>query len=65
MEIKEAKADLKKRQEAVAKEINQNATLQQQLQARMKELVRIAEHQNGEADMLNRLSDNGNKDKGK
>jgi len=63
MEIKEAKADLKKRQEAVAKEINQNATLQQQLQARMKELIKIAERQNGEADMLIRLSKNGDKKK--
>jgi len=63
MDIKEAKADLKKRQEAVAKEINQNAAQQQQLQARMKELIKIAERQNGEADMLNRL--NGDKPKGK
>lgn len=63
MDIKEAKADLKKRQEAVAKEINQNAAQQQQLQARMKELIKIAERQNGEADMVNRLD--GDKPKGK
>ena len=61
MDIKEAKADLKKRQEAAVKEMNETIAQRQQLEARFKELVKEADMLNGEARMLNRL----NGDKGK
>jgi len=61
MEIKEAQADFKKRQEAVVEEINQVATKQQELAARMKELIEEAHRLNGEARLLERLSKDGDK----
>lgn len=55
MDIKTAKADFKKRQKAVVKEINQITAQQQQLAARMRELIEEAHRLNGEARMLKRL----------
>lgn len=63
MDIKTAKADLKKRKEAIVKEINQNATQQQQLGARMRELIKEADVLNGETRMLERLSKDNDKTK--
>ena len=59
MEIKEAQADLKKRQEAVVEELNQVMSQQQQLAKRREELTQEALRLNGEKRILNRLSDNG------
>lgn len=59
MEIKEAQADLKKRQEAVVEELNQVMSQQQQLAKRREELTQEALRLNGEKRLLNRLSDNG------
>jgi len=61
MDIKTAKADLKKRQEVVVAEINQVAAQQQQLAERMRELIREADMLNGEDRLLKRLD--GNTDK--
>jgi len=61
--IKEARKDLKKRQESVVGRINANIAQQRQLQAEMQELAKEAEHLNGEARMLNKLSGNGKKQK--
>ena len=55
MEIKQAKADLKKRKEAVVKEMNENIAQHQALEARMKELIKEADMLNGEDRMLKRL----------
>lgn len=63
MDIKTAKADLEKRQEAIVKEINQNATQQQQLAAQMRELIKEADVLNGETRMLERLSKDSDKTK--
>ena len=63
MDIQKERADLKKRQEVVVKEINQNITQQQQLEARMQKLLKEADMLNGEARILNRLSKDGNKTK--
>ena len=63
MEIKEAQVDLKQRQEAVVKEMNENIAQRQLSEARFKELVKEADMLNGEARMLNKLSDNGKKQK--
>ena len=61
MEIKEAKADLKKRKGAVVAEINQVAAQQQQLAERLWELIKEADMLNGEDRLLKRLD--GNTDK--
>lgn len=61
MDIKEAQADFKKRQKAVVEEINQIAAKQQELGARMRELIEEAHRLNGEARMLERLSKDGSK----
>jgi len=64
MEIKEAKevkADLKTRQEAVVKGINEVIAQEQQLAAQKQGLIEEALRLNGEARMLNRL--NGDKPK--
>lgn len=63
MEIKEAKADLKKRQEALVRELNEVIAQQQALANRRQQLTEEALKLNGEAQMLNRL--NGDKPKGK
>jgi len=55
MDIKQAKADLKKRKEAVVKEMNENIAQHQALEARMQELVKEANMLNGEDRMLKRL----------
>jgi len=55
-DIKEAQADLKKRQKAVVEEMNQNIAQRQGLEARFRELVKEADMLNGEARMLNRLN---------
>lgn len=55
MDIKQAKADLKKRKEAIVGAINQTAEQQQQLTARMRELIKEADILNGENRMLKRL----------
>ena len=52
MDIKEAKADLQKRQEALAKEL-------QEIEQRRAEIIREITMNNGEARMLKTLSDNG------
>jgi len=56
MDIKEAKADLKKRQEVVVEELNQVMSQQQALAQRRQGLVKEADMLNGEARMLNRLN---------
>ena len=61
MDIKTARTDLKKGQEAVVEEINQIAAQQQQLGIRMRELIKEADMLNGEDRMLKRLD--GNTDK--
>lgn len=62
MDIKQAKADLKKRQQALVKEMNQNIAQRQQLEARFREMVKEADMLNGEARMLNRLNGDKSKD---
>jgi len=59
MDIKEAQADFKKRQEALVEELNQVMAQQQQLAKRREELTQEALRLNGEARLLNRL--NGDK----
>jgi len=59
MEIKEAKADLKKRQEAVVKGINEVIAQEQALAVQKQGLIEEALRLNGEARLLNRL--NGDK----
>jgi hypothetical protein len=61
IDIKAAKADLKERQEAVVKELNEIATAKQKLAVREQELIILAHKLNGENDMLTRLSENGKK----
>lgn len=61
MEIKEAEADLAKRQEALGEELNQVVAQQQQLAKRREELIQEALRLNGERRMLQRLSQNGDK----
>ena len=63
MDIKTARADLKKRQEKVVEGINQNATQQQQLAAQMRELLKEVDVLNGETRMLERLSKDSDKTK--
>ena len=55
MDIKKEKADLKERQEVVVKEINEIIAQRQQLEARLKELIKETDRLNGEARLLNRL----------
>jgi len=59
MEIKEAQADHKTRQEAVVEELNQVIAQQQQLAARRQQLTEEALRLNGESRLLNKL--NGDK----
>ena len=54
MDIREAKADLQKRQEALAKELNQ-------IEQRRQEIIKEITMNNGEARLLKNLSDNGQK----
>jgi peptidoglycan hydrolase CwlO-like protein len=61
--VKQAKADLKVRQEAVVKELNEVIAGQQALAQRRAELTEEALRLNGEARYLNDLSDNGSKGK--
>lgn len=63
MEIKEAQADLKTRQEAVVKGINEVIAQEQALAAQKQGLIEEALRLNGEARLLNKLSDNGKKQK--
>ena len=63
MDIKEARADLKKRQEAVVKDLNEVMAQQQALAQRRQQLTEAALRLNGEARSLNRLD--GDKPKGK
>ena len=55
MDIKQAKADLKKRQEAVVKELNQVIAQQQALANRRQQLTEEALRLNGETRLLKRL----------
>jgi len=61
MEIKEAQADLKTRQEALVKELNETIAQEQQIAARKQELTQEALRLNGEARMLNRLDGDNKK----
>jgi len=61
MDIKTAKADLKKRQEAVVKGINEVIAQEQQLAVQKQGLIEEALRLNGEARMLNRLDGNNKK----
>jgi peptidoglycan hydrolase CwlO-like protein len=63
IDVKQAKADLKVRQEAIVKELNQIIADQQALAQRRAELTEEALRLNGEARFLNGLSDNGSKGK--
>jgi chaperonin cofactor prefoldin len=59
MDIKEAKADLKKRQEALAKRFNEILTQEESLAREKKQIIEEIKLNNGEARLLNRL--NGDK----
>jgi len=61
MDIIEAQADLKHRQEAVVKELNEVISQQQVLAQRRQALTDEAKMLNGEARLLDRLSENGKK----
>lgn len=65
MDIKAEKADLRKRQEALAKELNDIISQEQALAQQKQRVIHEITMNNGEARMLNRLSDNGAKSKGK
>jgi len=54
-DIKEAQADLKKRQKALVKDLNEVMAQQQQLAKRREELTQEALRLNGEARLLKRL----------
>ena len=62
MNREQAKADLQKRQEALAKELNEIIAEEQALAQRKAKVVHEITMNNGEARMLKTLSDNG-KDK--
>jgi len=63
MDIKQEKENLRKREEPVVRELNQVIGQEKALAARKKELVDEALRLNGEARLLNKLSDNGKKQK--
>ena len=65
MDIKREQADLKTRQEAVVKELNEVIAQEQALAARKQQLVEEALRLNGETRLLNKLSKNGDKPKEK
>ena len=58
MDIEVLRADLKTRQEAVAKEYNDLVTQEQALAQRKRSLIEEIHKLNGETRMLNKLSDN-------
>ncbi len=63
MDTKEARKDLKQRQQVLVDELNKIKVTQKQLAIREQELIVLAHNLNGEKDMLNKLSDNGKKQK--
>ena len=63
--IETARKELKERQDAVVKEINEVTAQVQALTQRRQALILEAERLNGENRMLNRLSDNGKSRKSK
>jgi multidrug resistance efflux pump len=65
MNIAQAKADLKKRQEALAKEFNQILAQEQALAQRKAQLIQEITMNNGEVRGYKRLSGNGAKPKEK
>ena len=65
MEIKEAKEDLQKRQEGLAKELNEVITQEQAVVRHKAGLIEEITRNNGEARLLQRLSENGDKTQGK
>ena len=65
MDIQKEQADLKTRQEAVVKGLNEVIAQEQALAAQKQQLVEEALRLNGEARLLNKLSKNGDKPKGK
>ena len=63
MEIQKERADLKKRQEALVKRLNEILTQEQSLAQERQQIIEEIKLNNGEARMLKRL--NGDKPKGK
>ncbi|MCJ7829390.1 MAG: hypothetical protein MUP81_06590 [Dehalococcoidia bacterium] len=63
MNIAQAKIDLKKRQEALAKELNQILAQEQALAQRKMGVIQEITMNNGEVRALNRLSGNGHQPK--
>ena len=59
MEIKEARKDLQKRQEALAKRLNEILAQEQSLAREKQQVIEEIKLNNGEARLLVRLSDNG------
>jgi regulator of replication initiation timing len=59
MDIKEAKADHKKRQQEVVERINQLAAQQQKLAEEMRGMIEESHRLNGENRMLKRLNGEG------
>jgi len=65
MDIKEAKKDLKERQQKLANRLNQILTQEQNLAQEKKQVIEEITRNNGEARMLQRLGDNGKQPKKK
>jgi len=63
LDIETARADLKKRQESLAKRLNEILALEKELGDERSSVIHEITMNNGEARMLNRLSDNGDKPK--
>lgn len=65
MDIKEAKADLETRQEALANRLNEILTQEQSLAQEKRQVIEEITLNNGEARALKNLGDNGKKAKDK
>ena len=63
MDIETLKADHTTRAEAVAKRLNEVLELERRVAAEKQQLINESLQLNGEARILNRLSDNGDKPK--
>jgi len=65
MDIKVARKDLKERQKVLAKRLNEILAQEQNLAQEKKQIIEEIKLNNGEARMLDKLSDNGKQSKGK